>query len=356
MRLFTSRSKKPPGSSPGTVTFIGDKKIDRVRIQLMRYTASTLEEVEFDSIDSCLPCKKSEGIKWINIDGLHDTSLLQTVGRAFNIHDLVLEDIVNTNQRPKVEIHDDYVYVVLRMFSLDEAKDSVVSEQMSFILGSDYILSFQERAGDVFEQVRKRLRTGGKTGRIRKDGSDYLMYSLLDAIVDHYFIILDQIGSKLESLDETLTHRPTPDTLESIHEVKQEVILLRKQVWPLREMFNSLLKSEVTLINDSTRIFLRDVYDHVIQILDILEGYREILSGMLDMYQSAMGNRLNEVMKVLTIIATIFIPPTFVAGIYGMNFENMPELHSQSGYFIVLGVMVASIVSMLVYFRKKHWI
>lgn len=355
MKLF-EKSSKVPGSAPGMVAHVGQKKMDKSRIRVIRYDLESLDEKEFDAIAPCLEyCAAAKGVKWINIDGLHDTTLLQKIGDAYGIHPLILEDIVNTRQRPKVEEHGHYLFAVLKMFYPQDHGAEIEAEQMSFVLAKDTVLSFQERVGDVFGEVRRRLRTGG-TGFIRKSGSDYLLYALTDAIVDHYFIVLEKISGALEEADEALTDHPGPETLRRIHELKKQVVFLKNMTWPLRELFGSLLRSEHPLIEEKTRMFFRDVQDHTIQALDGIESYREMISGMTDMYQSSIANKMNEVMKVLTIIATIFIPPTFVAGIYGMNFENIPELHIRNGYFIFWGITLLSITMMLVFFKKKKWL
>jgi len=355
MPLFDKVTRKP-GSSPGEIAHVGEKKTEKVRIRMICYDQANLSEKEFETIESCLECyRQSNGVKWINIDGLHDTETLKKIGEAFDIHLLALEDIVNTTQRPKVEAYDKHLFVVLKMFYVKEEVSEIEAEQMSFILGQDHVLSFQEKVGDVFGEVRNRLRTGG-TGFIRKAGADYLLYALMDAIVDHYFIVMEKIGLQLEDADDELTGNSNPKTLRKIHALKKQVVFLKRMTWPLRELFGSILRLETKLITKKTHVFFRDVQDHSIQVLDALEGFREMISGMIDLYQSSVGNRMNEVMKVLTIIATLFIPPTFVAGIYGMNFENMPELHTRFGYFVAVGVMLTSITSMLVYFRKKKWL
>ncbi|MFT5207547.1 MAG: magnesium transporter [Candidatus Omnitrophota bacterium] len=350
------KTTKNPGSSPGTIVHIGEQKINKSRIRLMQYDNSEILEKEFETIEECIASSNSlPGVKWINVDGLHDIELLKGIGKAFDIHPLVLEDIVNTKQRPKYEEHDHQIFIVLKMLYADPDESKVSSEQMSFVLGKDYILSFQERVGDVFGEVRKRIRTGG-SGRIRKAGSDYLLYALTDAMVDHYFIVLENIANQLENADNELTENPSSTTLRQIHDLKKEIVLIKKQTWPLRELFASILRSESKLISKKTAIYFRDVQDHVFQILDSVESFREMISTMLDMYQSSISNKMNEVMKVLTIIATIFIPPTFVAGIYGMNFDSMPELHMKYGYFVVLGVISICIATMVFYFKKKRWI
>jgi len=354
MKFYQSLAK-PPGTAPGTIAFEGDRKLEKVRLRMFRYDRDFFEEKEFEDVASCVAASRERGIKWINLDGLHDAGVLKQLGDAFHIHPLVLEDIANTTQRPKVESYDHHLYVVVKMFYLDGTGDDVIAEQMSFVLGDHYVLSFQERVGDVFEQVRQRIRTGG-AGYIRKHGPDYLLYALLDAIVDHYFVILEKVGDALEDADDRLGREVGADSLREIHELKKKILFLKKSTWPLRELFSSLVRLDSPMIKKDTVVFMRDVYDHVTQVLDNLENFREMVSGLTDLYQTSMGNRMNEVMKVLTIIATIFIPPTFVAGIYGMNFENMPELHSRFGYFFVLGVILTSMFSMLCYFRKKKWI
>ncbi len=355
MHLFDKSSKKP-GSSPRNIQHVGEVKMDKIRIRIICFDSNSIDEQEFTTIEACLTYyNQHPGIKWINIDGLHDVEALKTLGAAFDIHLLALEDVMNTNQRPKVEAYDKHLFIVLKMFYSQEASNEIEAEQMSFILGKDYVLSFQEKVGDVFGEVRNRLRTS-VAGPIRKSGADYLLYTLMDAVVDHYFVALEKIGLQLEATDDELTQNPNPQTLRKIHELKKQVVFLKRMTWPLRELFGSLGRTEVNLINKKTHIYLRDVHDHSIQVLDSIEAIREMISGMIDMYQSSVSNKMNEVMKVLTIIATLFIPPTFVAGVYGMNFENIPELHLKYGYFVVLAVILVSIITMLLYFRKKKWL
>jgi len=294
-------------------------------------------------------------VTWVNIDGLHDIEIMEKIGKHFGLHPLVLEDILNTEQRPKIEDFDDYIFVVLKMLYYDENEGEIRAEQISIILGSNFVLSFQERVGDIFNPLRDRIRNA--KGRVRKMGPDYLAYSLLDAIVDNYFVVLEKLGEQIEGMEEELVTNPTPETLQRIHNLKREMIFLRKSVWPLREVVSRLERGESPLIKEATGIYLRDVYDHTIQVIDTIETYRDMLSGMLDIYLSSISNRMNQVMKVLTIIATIFIPLTFVAGIYGMNFEYMPELkwhwfYPKAFWLVMLGVAAL----MLVYFRRKRWL
>jgi magnesium transporter len=265
-----------------------------------------------------------------------------------------MEDIVNTGQRPKLDNFDDYIYAVFKMLWFNEKENMVVSEQVSLVVGENYLISFQEEMGDVFDSVRSRIRKGSV--RIRKGGCDYLAYTLIDAIVDQYFLILEKISERIEKLETAVMDSSTHDTLHLIHGLKREAIYLRKQVWPLREVVNQLTREETTLIRDSIHVFLRDVYDHITQVIDNIESFRDILSGITDLYLSTMSNRMNEVMKILTIIATIFIPITFVAGIYGMNFKNMPELEWEWGYTAVWAVMIAIAFALLYFFRRKRWL
>lgn len=353
MRKFVHSVSKKAGSAPGTLVHIGEKRIEEARITLLDYDENHFDERPLASIEEAFPLRDAPTATWINVDGLHDIDLIEKIGGHFGIHPLTLEDIVNTGQRPKLEIFDGYVYVVLKMLHLDE-DDAVRSEQVSLVLGPRFLLSFQERTGDVFAPVRERIRKG--RGRIRRGGCDYLAYALIDAVVDHYFLILEKVGEQLEALEEELMEAPEETTLQAVHDLKREMIFMRKQVWPLRELVNGLVRAESDLVRESTGLFFRDVYDHAIQIIDTIESYRDLLSGMVDLYLSSVSNRMNEVMKLLTLIATIFIPITFVAGIYGMNFEFMPELKWRWGYpavWIAMGLIAAV---MLAYFRKKKWI
>ena len=350
---FIKKISQKAGKAPGTLVHIGEQKTDKPRITVLDYDDVQLREKQLESIEEVFPLKDSPTTTWLNIDGIHDMELIEKIGVHFNIHPLILEDIVNSGQRPKTDDFDAYNYFVLKMLYLDQQSDEVRSEQVSLVLGNNYLISFQETEDDVFAQVRERIRKGKR--RIRKNGCDYLAYALIDAVVDHYFVILESIGATMESLEEDLLTEPTQETLQSIHELKRELIYMRKQVWPLREMINTVLRGELSLVREETIMFFKDVYDHTIQIIDTIESYRDVLSGMLDLYLSTISNRMNEVMKVLTIIATIFIPVTFVAGIYGMNFKYMPELEWKWGYLAVWGIIVTIVLVMIGYFRRKKW-
>lgn len=355
-KLIRKRTGKKAGSAPGTLVHIGEKAAESVRIRVMDYDGERLEETEIDAAAAagCRRYGETPTVSWINVDGIHQTEVIEALGNAFALHPLVQEDILNTEQRPKMESYDNALFLVFKMLSYDEILDEVRTEQVSLILGPTWVLSFQEREGDVFDGVRERLR-GGK-GRIRRQGADYLAYALLDAAVDSYFGILEKIGDDIEELETELINAPVPATLERIHHFKREMILLRKAVWPLREVISGLQRDESDLVADTTDVYLRDVYDHTIQILDTVETFRDIIAGMLDLYLSSISNRMNEIMKVLTIIATIFIPLTFIVGVYGMNFVYIPELKWHWGYFAVWGVMLAIAGAMFVFFRRRKWL
>lgn len=352
-KLLPKTSQKA-GRPPGTLVHIGKAPSNDVDIRRIDYNPQHMTDQTLSNPLDCRPSPESTMVSWININGVHDLPLLEQIGVNFTLHPLILEDIVNTAHRPKLEDFDNYLFLVLKMLRYDSAAAEIHTEQVSLVLTSNMVLSFQEQQGDVFEGVRERLRSN--KGRIRKLGSDYLAYALLDAVVDSYFAILEQIGDHIEQLEDELILRPSPDTLQKIHHFKREMILLRKAVWPLRELIGGLQRNESPLISNSTDIFLRDVYDHTIQILDTVETFRDVLSGLLDLYLSSISNRMNEVMKVLTIIATIFIPLTFVAGIYGMNFEHMPELHWRWSYPLLWLIMLGMGGGMFLFFRKKQWL
>ncbi|AEH61234.1 magnesium and cobalt transport protein CorA [Methanosalsum zhilinae DSM 4017] len=352
MRRFVKKTSYKAGFPPGTLVHIGEKKTETVRISYLDYDYSNIHENVVDSIEECFPLKDTHTVSWINIDGIHRVDIIEKIGKQFDIHPLVLEDILHTNQRPKIEDFGNYMYIVLKMIYSNE-NNEINSEQISLIMGENFVISFQEIEGDTFEPVRKRIRS--EKSRIRKMGPDYLTYALIDSIVDNYFIILEKIEDKLDLIEDEVVSSPTPDVLRNIHSLKWEMTYLRKSVWPLREVINSMTRTESNLIQESTRIYLRDLYDHTIQVIDTVETFRDILSGMLDVYLSSINNKMSEVMKFLTIIATIFIPLTFIAGVYGMNFEYMPELEWKWGYHLILSLMFLTVLTMVVYFKKKKW-
>jgi magnesium transporter len=351
---LVNRVHKAPGSAPGTLVHTGARKAEEVRIHVMDYDAGSLEERELETIQEAFALADDPPVSWINVDGLHDVSVVEAVGERFGIHRLALEDVLSTTQRPKVEEYDHHFLAIVKMLSFDSETESIVAEQLSLIVGPTFLFSFQERRGDAFDPVRERLRQG--KGRIRQRGTDYLAYALIDTIVDSYFRILEQIGDRIEELEERVLDEPTPQVLHRIHHLRRETLILRRAVWPLRETLAQMYRGEIPHVTDETKIFLRDVYDHSVQVMDTVETLREVLSGAMDLYMSGMSNRMNEVMKVLTIIATIFIPLSFFAGVYGMNFDYMPELHVPWAYPAVLTGMAMLAVGMLLYFRRKGWI
>ena len=353
LKLFRKTARKV-GLPPGTLVQVEEKKAEKARISIIDYDEAQFQEKEAATIEECFPFRDKPTVTWINIDGIHQTDILEKIGAHFGIHPLVLEDIMHTVQRPKMEDFEDYIFVVVKMIYYDEKDNEIKAEQFSIILGPNFVISFQEKEGDVFDHVRERIRRN--KGRIRKMKADYLAYSLIDTIVDHYFIVLEKLGEKIEGMEEELVTNPTPVTLQTIHILKRELIFLRKSIWPLREVISVLERGESSLIDESTGIYLRDVYDHTIQVVDTVETFRDMVSGMLDIYLSSISNKMNEVMKVLTIIATIFIPLTFVAGLYGMNFKYIPELEWHWGYFAALFVMAMIGFGMVMYFRNKKWL
>jgi magnesium transporter len=338
---------------PGALVHVGEKRAGKVRITVIDYDESQFQEKEVKTAEECFSFKDTPAVTWINIDGIHDIGIIEKIGEHFGLHPLVLEDIVNTGQRPELEEFEKYIFIVLKMLMLSEKNGEIDSEQVSLILGKNYVISFQEKEGDVFNPIRERIRNN--KGKIRKKGADYLAYCLMDAIVDNYFIILEKIGEKSEEIEEGIVTKPTSETLQVIQRLKREMIFLRKSVWPLREVISTMQRQESHLIQKSTGIYLRDVYDHTIQVIDTIETLRDTVSSILDIYLSSVSNKMNEIMKVLTIIAVIFIPLTFVAGVYGMNFKYMPELQWHWGYFMVLGVMAVIGILMLIFFKRKKW-
>ncbi|MPM67642.1 Cobalt/magnesium transport protein CorA [bioreactor metagenome] len=356
MKSRTFRKKQSNvGLAPGTLVHVGEKKAEKVIIRAWLYNSERLIEKELQTVEECQALKNQPDMNlWINIDGLDQVGIIEKLGSYFGVHPLTLEDVLNTGQRPKMEDYDSYIYTVLKMITLDEEREEIIIDQVSIILGSSYILSFQERSGDVFNPIRERLRN--PASRLRKNGVDLLAYSLTDAIVDNYFVILEQFGEEIEDLEEELIVYPLPETLKAIQKRKRDMITLRRSVWPLRELINSLQRTESELIKETTQLYLRDVYDHTIQVIDSIEAFRDILSSMVDVYLSSLSNRMNDIMKVLTIIATIFIPLTFIAGVYGMNFKYMPELEWRWGYPVVMLGMTLLGISMFLYFKKKRWV
>jgi magnesium transporter len=343
-----------PSSVPGTVTYVGKEREVPVKLHILDYNETDFTEKDIGVIAESLPFKESPSVTWLNITGVHEENIIHDVGETFKIHPLVLEDIANTTHRPKVEEYDDYLFVIIKMAYLNKEIDEVVLEQVSLIIGKDYVISLQEKEGDILEGLRERIRNS--KGKIRKLGSDYLMYSILDTIVDHYFSVLEYIGEQIEDLEEQLIHSAGQEILRSIYSLKQELVYLRRSIWPMREVVNTLQRSDHKLVSPDTFVFLRDVYDHTIQVVETVETFRDMSSGMLDLYLSTVSNKMNEVMKVLTIFAAIFIPLTFIAGVYGMNFQSMPELKWKYAYPLWWAIIIVLTIGMLFYFKKRKWL
>jgi len=354
VKKLLKRSSRKAGLSPGSLIHIGEQKVPEVKLSLINYDLQQVVRHESETIEELISQIPSEGISWLNITGLHDIDIIQKIGEHYNINVLNLEDILNTGQRPKCELYDDYLYIVLKMITYNDESYEAEIEQVSILLGDNYVITFQEREGDVFEPIRKRLQN--TKGRLRKYGADYLVYALMDVIIDNYYIVMEKIGWAIEDLDEKILVNPDQDRLTSIQNLKREILLIRKSIWPLRETVNQLQSEGTDLISESIAPYLRDLYDHTIQVVETIEIFREMASNIMDLYLSNLSNRMNEVMKVLTIIATIFIPLTFIAGIYGMNFERMPELHWNWGYPLVWTIMLVVAGILILFFRKKKWL
>jgi magnesium transporter len=341
------------GLPPGTPVYMGERPPDETKIRIFLYNEENYEEKTGLSLDELKEFSAKAGSKWVIVTGLADTQLINDICEFSGLHPLTTEDILNTHQRPKIESFDDYIYIVIKVI-LPMEDEGIYSEQASIILFEDTIITFLENDDRIFEPLIRRL-TASK-GRLRKNGNDYLFYSIIDSVVDEYFEIFEIIGERLERIEDSVITSPEPEVLEEIYSVRRDLIWLRKSIWPLRDVVAELSRGEYPLIGDNTEIFLRDVHDHLSQISETLETYRDLAAGILDLYLSGVSNRMNEVMKVLTIIATIFIPLTFIAGLYGMNFRYMPELSHPLAYPAVLLLMLAIAVAMLIYFRKKRWL
>ncbi len=347
------KKTKEAGLPPGTAVYVGKPCTEPVGITLIRYGPEGVEEKQIQQVQDCFGEREQAGVSWINVDGLHDPGVIEEIGEHYAVHSLIVEDIVNTSHRPKLEDHDSYIFLIVKMLHPDD-KGGFFIEHIGIVLGPGFVLSFQERAGDVFEPVRQRIRSG--KGRIRKSNSDYLTYALVDAIVDNYFVVLENVEERLEGLGERVVSTSDADVAQSLYEIKRELAGLRRSIWPLREVVAGLQRVDPPLVQETTRIFMQDVYDHTIQVMEILDAFREEAAGLRDTYMTNISNRMNEIMKVLTLIATVFIPLTFLAGIYGMNFESMPELKWSWAYPTLLLIMFATVVGMFLFFRRKKWL
>lgn len=344
------------GLPPGTLVRIGEKKRVASHVTLFEYDEDNLRETRVEPAELADKIKLYRGTMWVNLSGLGDVEVMEQIGKRFNLHPLVLEDIFNTEQRSKLEDYGDYIYIVLKTFGYEASggEEKLSADQVSLVVGKNFVLSFLETAGPQFEAVRDRLRSG--KGQIRKLGADFLMYSLIDAIVDSYFVILERLDEKTEALETELVSRPLPATLHSIYRLKRENVFLRRSLWPMREVINSLQRGDSPLITQNTSLYLRDVYDHTIHIIESVESLRDLTAGMLDIYLSSVSYRIGAIMKVLTVITTIFMPLTLIAGIYGMNFRYLPGLEWEGGFFAVLGIMALISIGMLALFRWKKWL
>ena len=349
----TMRSKKA-GLPPGTLIHIGEQRVPTTRLSLIEYSEGSLNEQELKNLSDWRPSIEENKVIWLDVGGIHQVGLIEQLGSYFNLHPLVLEDIVNSEQRPKVDDFDEYLYVVLKMLYPHGDDGEIMAEQVSIVLGRGYVLTFHENGKDCFNGIRARIKSD--KGKIRKCGADYLLYALVDAIVDHYFVVLEQLGEKIEAAEDDLVVNSDAIGLGPIHILKKDIIYLRRSIWPVREVVNGLLREEDGLIAGSTKVYLRDVYDHTVQILETTEMYRDRTGGMIDFYISSTSQRMTAVMKVLTIITTIFMPLTFIAGVYGMNFEHMPELKWRLGYPLILAIMTVIGIGMAFYFRRKKWL
>lgn len=348
------------GLKPGSLLYVGPERTEKATITIFDYTETELTEREADKVQDCFSYQDLKTMTWIQVQGLHEVELVRKLGEYFEFHPLILEDILNTHLRPKFEDAREYLFFALKRIELPETDGDLISDQVSVIWGERYVISFTERATGILDPVRERIR---KTSpRIRFMNSDYLAYAIIDTIVDHYFVTLENMGDRIEGIDDELIDNPEPEQLQEIHELKQELVQIRKAIWPVREAVNMLDRSESRLISADTRPYIRDLYDHAIQIRDTIDTYRDMVSGLTDLYMTSVSNRMNNVMKVLTIIATIFIPLSFLAGVYGMNFDtsvsgwNLPELGMKYGYplFWVLVLIIGG--GLLLFFRKKKWL
>ncbi len=340
---------------PETLMFLGEKKLESSRVTVFTYNQEECTERVIESADDLMSALPENLMIWLNIDGIHDTELIEKTGAVFGLHTLLLEDILDTDLRPKTEVYEDKLFLTAKMLSLEEESGKVIAEQVSFVLGKNFLITFQEGLlGDVFERVRERLSKG--KGKLRRTKPDYLLYELFDSIIDNYFIIIEKTGDGLELVEQKILASPGKSALKEIHAFKSELMELRKLVWPLREIISRLERDEDNFFEEHNRIYIRDIYDHIFQAIETVEMYRDMLSNLQDLYHSSLSNRMNEIMKVLTIITTIFIPLSFISGVYGMNFRHMPELEWTLGYPAVLFVMSAIGIFMLYIFRRKKWL
>lgn len=349
-KYFSGISKKA-GYSPGAILHIGEKKTDEISITVINYNETSYSEDVVGTTQDAEALILEDQLNWITVTGLHDVKQIERIGLKYNIHPLVMEDVVNTHQRPKIETFEDYIYIAIKLPLYDEDNLSVSAEQISIILGDGYLLLFEESRSDSFKPIKDRLKNS--RGRIRQSGSDYLAYAIVDLIVDCYFPVLEQIGEKIELTEEALIEDFSRAKINDLHLLKRELIHFRKIFGSVRELINRMRKDDLELVTDTTRVYLNDVFDHSIQIAELIDSYKDLLSGLTDLYLSMVGENTNQAMKVLTVIATIFIPMTFIVGVYGMNFKYMPELEWRWGYLFVWVLIIAVCLGMVALFKKK---
>lgn len=343
---------RKPGLPPGTLVFTGEQKVDASDVLMLQYDEARLIE---KSLKDDFPAPETNHfVTWYDVKGLHNVSLIERLGGMYNVHSLILEDVLDTQQRPKFEEYDDGIFIILHAITFDKETRNIHTEHIAIFAGHNFLLSFQEKDDDTFAPIRERIRNA--SGRIRKRGSDYLAYALADSVVDHYFLVLDQLQDAIESLEEEVMYKPNDQTKGKIHQLKLQMLLLRRSILPLREAINWFVKTDCPVVQESTEVFTRDLYDHIVQVIDMVETYRDILNGLYDLYLSEISYRMNNIMQLLTIISTIFIPLTFLVGVYGMNFENIPELRWHYGYFFVWGLMIVITILMLLFFKRKRWL
>jgi len=349
---FVSKTAKR-GSIPGTVEYIGQPRVENIKVEVLEYDETTVSEHVVGSVQELEDYKMHPGIKWFQITGVHNPDILNEAGKLFNILTLDLEDVANTTQRPRIEERDNYIFMVFKILQIDPDSRDVNIEQVSIVLGSDFVLTFHETTPLIFEPLQTRIING--LGRVRKMKSDYLVFSITDMIIDQYFALMEDIGETIEEIEEDLITSQGQSSQEAIYKLKRRLGYVKKTIWPAREVLNQLQYSDHQLINEVTKIYFRNIYDHTIQIIETLESLRDLTAGMMDLYLSKVSFKLNEIMKILTIFSTIFIPLTFFAGVYGMNFKYFPELNWKGGYFIFWGIMILIAAGMLIYFRRKKW-
>lgn len=352
-KLKRREIKSKVGQSPGTLMFIGEKKTDTIEKEIVSYTPEFYEQQTKPSLKELIKFYSEDRENWINIEGLHDMAVIENVGKQFSLHPLLLEDVMNVEQRPKSEDFGDYIFFTIKI-ARHLSVHGIDYEQLSFVLGRNFLISFQERPNDTFDVVKERLRTSQGKLRLRK--VDYLFYRLIDSVVDSYYLVLDHLADRIEDLEEEVLNHPTTNSLHKLQDIKKELIFLRRSIYPVREALNSLGRGENDILTDETQRYFTDVYDHAIHVIESLETYRELTAGIMDIYMNSVSNRLNEVMKVLTVISTIFIPLTFIVGVYGMNFDFMPELHWKYAYPMIWLIMILIIILMLYYFKRKKWL